>query len=69
MDWGSMENLSSTNSRQINLLRYCWGSIDGKNTSMDQIAIGQADPFSMDREFVEKLLRQILESFDGSKKR
>ena len=64
-----MENLSSTNSRQMNLLRYCRGSIDDKNTSMDQTAIGQAEPFSMDREFVEKLLRQILESFDGSKKR
>ena len=68
MDRGFMENLSSTNSRQINLLRYCRGSIDGKNTSMDQTAIGQAEPFSMDQEFVEKLLRQILESFDGSKK-
>ena len=66
MDRGSMENLSST--KQINLLRYCRGSIDDKNTSMDQTAIGQVEPFSMDREFVEKLLRQILESFDGSKK-
>ena len=69
MDRGSMENLSSTNFWQINLLRYCRGSINGKNTSMDQTAISQAEPFSMDREFVEKLLRQILESFDGSKKR
>ena len=30
-------------------------------------AIGQAETFSMDQEFVEKLLRLILESFDGSK--
>ena len=32
-----------------------------------QEAIGQAEPFSMDREFVEKLSRQIPESFDGLK--
>ena len=43
-------------SRWINLSRCSREFVDGKNTSMD-------------REFVEKLSRQILESFDGLKMR
>ena len=46
----------------MNLSRYCRGSIDDKNTSMDQESIGQTESFLIDRETVEKLSRQILES-------
>ena len=60
---------SSTNSRQINLSRCCQASVDDKRTSMDRTTIMQKESFSMDREFVKKLSRQIPESFDGSKMR
>ena len=52
MDRGSIEILSSINSRQINLSRCCREFVDGKSTLMDRTAIGQAEPFSMDRESV-----------------
>ena len=64
-----IEDLSSTNSQQINLSRCCRESVDGKSTSMDRTAIEQIETFSMDRESVEKLSRQIPESFDGLKMR
>ena len=59
--------LSSTNSQQINLLRCCRASVDSKRTLMDRTAIEQTETFSMDRESIAKLSRQILESFDGLK--
>ena len=63
----AIENLSSTNSWQINLLKCCRETVDSQRTSMDRTAIEQTEIFSMDREFVEKLLRQVLESFNGSR--
>ena len=65
----AIENLSSTNSRQINLSRCCRESVDGQRTSMDRTAIEQTETISMDQEFVEKLLSQIEESFNGSRLR
>ena len=65
----AIENLSSTNSRQIYLLRCCWESVDGQRTLMDRTTIEQTKTISMDWEFVEKLLSQIQEIFDGSRLR
>ena len=66
----AIENLSSSNSRQINLLRCVENlsmtkNLDGSRSYRE--IIGQIETFSMDRESVEKLSRQILESFDGLK--
>ena len=56
------EDLSSTNSRQINLSRCCWESVDDKNTSMDRSyweAIGQTENILMDREAIKTNSRKF----------
>ena len=44
-------------------------AVHSKETLMDRTTIEPTESFSMDREFVEKLSRQILKSFNGSRLR
>ena len=73
MDREFCRDLSSTKARQIEFVKVLsrisrWQKhLNGSKSCRE--AIGQAETFSMDRESVEMLLRQIPESFDGSKMR
>ena len=66
----SCQELSSTNSRQINLSSCCREFVDGKRTSVNQTAIEKLlsrQKLSWWIENLSRSYRQIQESFDGWK--
>ena len=73
MDQGSIEIYQALNLNRYEfvevLSRIYWrqNHLDGSKSCWE--AISQIETFSMDRGFVEKLSRKIVESFDGSKMR
>ena len=63
MDRGSVENLSSTNSQQMNLSRRCQETIDCKNALMDREAIENLSSRQKLSRWIENLLRSYRDKF------